>query len=142
MEKYFLENEPSGNTLYQTLVQRCKGLIYSSETDAPVEAFTAPADGRSVKDVVLDLCSLDDEPDKIEEQRSSNFFDSAARKAEWHDESRAKRAETFQELQKLLENGLRSVGVYKIGKTDRQIFVAGLDDNGNVVGIRTRSVET
>jgi hypothetical protein len=142
MKKNFSPDELNSNTLFEELSERCKGLIYSSETDAPVTVIKVASSGRPVSDVLVESYVSNDATVAVEQQDSELFFAKATRKADWHDQARIDRAETFQELQKLLENNLRSLAVYKFGQVRVDLFVAGLDDVGNVIGIRTAAVET
>ena len=142
MEKYFSPGELNSNTLFQVLNETCKGLIYTSENDAPVEAFLTPANGRSVAETRIDTFGLDDELRQADEQERVSFFENATRRAAWHGEEQTKRAETFRQLKDLLEKNLRSLAVYRSGTINIAIFVAGVDVAGNVAGIKTSSVET
>jgi hypothetical protein len=48
----------------------------------------------------------------------------------------------YEELVLLLERRLRDVKVYRVGRTEIDCFVLGLDDHGNLAGLKTIAVET
>ena len=51
-------------------------------------------------------------------------------------------AKRFLELQKLLEENLRELKVFRIGRIQLDIFVVGIDKSGSLIGVSTKAVET
>lgn len=48
----------------------------------------------------------------------------------------------YESLVRLLSRRLRDVKVYRIGKIEIACYIAGLDNHGNLAGLRTTAVET
>jgi hypothetical protein len=48
----------------------------------------------------------------------------------------------YENLVSLLERRLRDVKVYRLGKTEIDCYALGLDDQGNLAGLKTVAVET
>jgi Nuclease A inhibitor-like protein len=48
----------------------------------------------------------------------------------------------YENLVSLLERRLRDVKVYRVGKTEVACYAVGLDDHGNLAGLRTVAIET
>ena len=48
----------------------------------------------------------------------------------------------YEELVLLLERRLRDVKVYRVGRIEIECYIVGLDDRGNLSGLKTIAVET
>jgi hypothetical protein len=70
------------------------------------------------------------------------FFARLTRTEGWHDDAQRAQAKKFLELQTLLEENLRDLKVFKVGRIRLDIYAVGLDVDGNLLGIKTRAVET
>lgn len=134
------ENKNSGE-LFHEIERVCEGLIYISETDAPVLAFAGePADTVSAN-VILQQTGLPaDSP--IEERDFVGFFERLTAHKDWHGEIETARAKKFLELQKLLEENIRELKVFRVGHRRLDIFAVGIDKDGRLTGISTKAVET
>jgi hypothetical protein len=104
----------------------CEGLYYISETDAP---FT-----------VVDRIAEEGEPS--ETRSFEAFFAPLIAIRPGHQEQQIERAKKFLELKSLLEGSLHDLVVYKFGEVRRRIYVIGRDKDGELLGLRTESVET
>jgi len=71
-----------------------------------------------------------------------DFFARLTRTEDWHTPIQKRTAKKFRLLKNLLRANLRDVCVLRFGKIRIDIFVTGLDENGDLAGIRTRAVET
>ena len=61
---------------------------------------------------------------------------------DWFGDEETATANKFAELKKLLEDNLRYLKVFKIGKIELDIYIVGLDVESNLIGIKTKAVET
>jgi len=119
----------------------CDGLIYISETDAPVTPFVgARADAVNAETIVSQAGLPVDEP--VEEKDVRVFFSRLTKIKTWHTPADRERAKKFLELEKLLEENLRDLKVFKVGRIRIDIYAVGIDAAGNLAGIKTRAVET
>lgn len=113
----------------------CLGIVFVSETDAPVEpvAFRDRDELRR---------SMKSDAREIEIANASEFFDRLTKTHAWHGGAEHARTRRFANLRDLLEEGLTDLKVYRIGKIRVEIFVLGETKSGAIAGIRTRAVET
>lgn len=117
------------------------GLVYISETDAPIFPFTGRQSIGEKKDVLLAEIGLD--PDtEVEERGFDEMFARFVTIKEWFNDRQREDAVRFQMLKTLLEENLTDLTVFKIGTIRREIFFVGVDSDGRLTGIRTTAVET
>ena len=142
IEKNFHANEKKMMPLFSRIQEACDGLIYISETDAPVTAF----DGGVVEGDVGSgpiLQQIGREPNEsIREVGFAKFFVRLTTIKDWHGAREKARTKKFLDLQKLIEENLVEPKVFKIGDIRIRIYAVGLDSEGRLMGIRTEAVET
>ena len=73
---------------------------------------------------------------------AEQFFARLTTENDWFGEKEKETARRFSALQKLLDENLRDLTVSKIGHIQLEIFVVGLDADNNLIGIKTKAVET
>jgi hypothetical protein len=119
----------------------CRGLIYMSETDAPVQVFTGGKADRVTADTIGKAAGCDkDLP--VEERSPGAFFERVTTVHEWFTAEQREDARRFAELERLLRENLTDLHVYRFGRVRITIIVAGLDEEKNILGVRTMAVET
>lgn len=130
----------SGKELSDAIAEACYGLIYVSETDAPIEPISIPKhESMKLSEAIRDL--LDAKQDLTEEP-AARFLDGLTTDREWHGQREKAKVKRYSKLRKLLEEHLTDMALFRAGRVRLEIVVAGLDPEGNVAGIRTRAVET
>ena len=119
----------------------CEGLFYKSETDAKIFPFFG---SRVQAGVCSSLVSELGHSENIEINEISveQFFRRATKINDWHGENEKQNAKRFAALKQLLEENLTDLKVIRIGTILIDVFVVGIDGEGNLVGIRTKAVET
>jgi len=118
-----------------------EGLYYISETDAEIFPFIGnKAEAVTVEEVSKQTESAADA--SVEERDFNEFFVRLTEIQEWFGDEETATANKFAELKKLLEDNLRDVQVFKVGKIELDIYVVGLDSESNLMGIKTKAVET
>jgi hypothetical protein len=113
-----------------------RGLTYISETDAdikPVDAGRADA---------VDVSPFVGRTETFEKLSSKDFFQRLTSERDWFGLKEKQKARRFAELEKLLEQNLDDLTVFKIGRVQIEIYVVGLDTDGNLIGIKMNAVET
>lgn len=109
---------------WQQLEHACEGLLYPSETDAPVEPvrLTPPF-------------PWDDPTLPLREQAPHDFFDELTGSPD---------AAGFHALYGLLAGSLADLRVHRVGEIRVTVFVTGVPEGaaGERVGVKTLSVET
>jgi hypothetical protein len=129
------------NDLVREIALHCRGTVYVSETDAPLTVFAAGhLDELNAGAMRAVTNAPADEP--VEEIDFRTFFSRLTKSEDWHRDEQKAQTKKFLELQKLLEENLRGLKVFKIGTIRLRIYAVGLDRNNNVVGITTQAVET
>ena len=119
------------------------GLLFPSESDYPLTPYrwvgTAgaepspealiQAEGRKA-DTLVETLTVGELFDPIMQEQPG-----------WADEDRAE-AERYRALVALLEDGLKELRVYRVGKVDIDVYVLGQHASGEWLGYKTRVVET
>ncbi len=132
---------PKNKDLAGLIEKACSGLIYISETDAPIELFAAGrADSVTRKTILEKTGHPADTP--VEETDLIRFFARLTRVEDWYPGERKADAKRFARLKKILEENLTDLRVFKTGKIRLDIFAVGLDKDGRLMGIKTKAVET
>lgn len=135
------ENNINENELTKKIEKIAEGLIYISETDAEISAFIGEkTETVTVKEVLKQIGDTTDPP--VEERDFNEFFSRLTKLQDWFGSEEIFIAEKFAELKTLLEENLKDLKVFKIGKIKLDIYVVGLDNENNLTGIKTKAVET
>lgn len=127
--------------MIKALEEACEGLLYISETDAPIEVLMVRAQKDSeLTEVVRTL--TDTAKGDLGEQSPDDFFERLTDKREWYGEREKRIVKRYKELRKRLESNLSEITLFRTGRVRVDIYVIGFDKERNVVGIRTKAVET
>jgi hypothetical protein len=123
------------------LAAACEGLIFVSETDAPVEPVKFP---RHIEFSAIGVLKFLDrsEEEPIQTVNYEEFFDRLAKPEEWHSEQEKEIARGFGLLRDVLENEFEDLRVYRVGEIRVDILIIGRTRGGTIAGVRTRAVET
>ncbi len=130
----------SGKELANAIEEACDGLIYVSETDAPIELIFIP-NHDSLKLFEGVQAALNDKKN-IKEEPAAKFFDRLTAEREWHGPREKAKVKRFVKLEKLLKEHLTDLTLFRAGRVRLEVVAAGFDSEGNVAGIRTKAVET
>jgi hypothetical protein len=122
----------------ERISELCDPLVYISETDEPVEAFFH--EGEFPDKLLSDKRRSSESA--IEAAGADEFFDKVTRDRDWHNADDKKRVAGFRKLEAYMKKHLRDLAFYRIGRIRIDMYVVGLDADGNTVGIRARAVET
>jgi len=129
------------NKFAENLKKIVEGLYYISETDAEIFPFIGnKAEAVTFEEVLKQTESAADA--SVEERDFNEFFARLTEMQDWFGEEETAVADKFAELKKLLEENLKDIQVFKIGKIQLNIYVVGLDSESNLIGIKTKAVET
>lgn len=119
----------------------CEGLVYISETDAPLVPFSFIADDDEIKTAIAKHFAIND-PTPTETISFDSFFASLIAVRPGQDEKRRLIADRFEKLKRLMTRSLTDLVVIRSGEIRIDIYVAGRTGDGSVAGFKTRSVET
>jgi len=128
-----------GKNLLAEIEKSTAGLTYISETDAPVKAvFVAGARSTDASHFIPKGTAAEN----LEARQPREFFDRLTTEKDWFGSREREIAKRFSELEKLLNENLCDLTVLRVGRIQIDIYVVGLDADGNLVGIKTKAVET
>lgn len=123
------------------LEQAIDGLLYPSESDAPLQVFVWPEGTPfSLKALRTHIATSKKTP--IQKVDLDTFFRPVTTPQDWFGEAEQERMEKFTALLTLLKAELSDITVYKVGKIDIDVYVLGHTSAGEYLGITTKVVET
>src|SRR2546429_320260 len=93
-EIFFQENSENIGGLFREIAIACRGLVYISETDAPVLPFSGPAIDEPTGDIILELVGNSDHA-PVEELAFDAFFGRLTEVKDWYGEAEKERAKRF-----------------------------------------------
>jgi hypothetical protein len=141
MQFFFDDEKKFSNDLVRQIARCCVGLVYISETDSPIKVFTGgTSDSLDTASILAITRSAGNAP--VLEVDVEKFFLRLTKTEAWHNAAQRVQTKKFLELEKLLEENLHGLKVFKIGRVNLTIYAVGLDHDNNVVGISMRAVET
>ena len=134
---------PSDSELVTQLQEATKDLRWVSESDAPFEVvdWNDCSLGRLDDDTLLKLTNQP-EPKPIETMDFDQFFDYPTQVQDWHGEEETAIAHQYQAIADTLKQNLHNLKVYRIGEIQLDIYILGMTDDGKIVGLATKAVET
>lgn len=117
------------------------GLLYVSETDAEILAFTGQKTESVTKQILLSQTGKA-ENSTIEERNFEEFFSQLTEIQDWFGDEEKQTAQKFSNLRKLLQENLKDLKIFKVGSVELDVYAVGLDAQGVLTGIQTKAVET
>lgn len=135
--------EAGDQTLFlaEKIKEVSEGLWYISETDAEIQPFIGQKAENATREELLKQIEREkDTP--VEERDFYEFFARLTKKEDWFGEQENLAAEKYALLKGLLEENLRNLKVFKVGKIELDIYVVGISPEDILMGIRTKAVET
>ena len=129
--------------LFDTLSQATSGLLFPSESDAPITPyhFPGPQGAEPTPEALLSVEHLPgDTP--VETITVADLFDPFQHAAEGASDEDQAEAARYGALVELLGHELKALRVYRVGKVDIDVYVLGHDAAGSWLGLKTHVVET
>ncbi len=124
-----MHTDDSSTALLETFAQAASGLLYPSETDAPLDPWAWPgAEAPAVENVAAAVGKEGAEVTEVP------FDDLWAPVTEGEPR--------FGALAGKLREALTDLRVYRVGKVDIDVVVVGKTEAGAWIGLRTKLVET
>jgi hypothetical protein len=135
------ETKPESDWTEQ-LPPATEGLLYPSETDAPVVPVIWPAEQTELTAAAVARLAGHTADLVIEESTLQWFFGRVTPVREWYDEYGRERSRRFAALESLLRENLRGIRVIRFGTIAIEVYVVGVDASDRIAGISTQVVET
>ncbi len=142
IEKNFSSDPTVGGSSLRHVIHKCVDkLVYISETDAPIELLEVERGAADKKDLLKMFADINPGT-AIEEVGFDKFFERLTTTRRWHGAHETAQVRGFQQLKQVLKDNLSDLHVYRVGTINIDILVVGRDREGQIVGIKTKAVET
>jgi hypothetical protein len=136
-----IAEKAQANPFVEKVKELSAGLYYISETDAEIMPFEGTkAEAVTKEEILRQTNNAPDAP--VEERVFAEIFARLTALQDWFGDEENANAARFATLQKFLEENLKDLKVFKIGRIQIDIYFVGLDAEGNLMGIQTKAVET
>jgi hypothetical protein len=126
--------------LLEELERATEGLLFMSESDYPFQTVLWRGRAEVTSEYLRELTGQDNAP--VEVVSVDDFFRAAASEPDWKGEQELALAKRYQALVRLLKEHLHDMKVYRVGGSDKAVYIVGRNSAENFVGISTRVVET
>ena len=127
--------------LAEQLKKAAEGLLYTSETDAEITPFVGTAaEAVNREEIIKQTGAAADAA--VEEKDFAGFFARLTKIEDWYGDEEKETVQKFVRLKEVLENNIRDLKVFRIGKIELDVYVVGLDAENTFLGIKTKAVET
>jgi hypothetical protein len=136
-----LKENKLANSLTARIKKAVRGLYFISESDAEILSFEGKKAESVTKDVLLEQTGKTDNS-VVEEKGFEEFFSKLTEIQDWFGDEEKESAAKFSDLKNLLQKELKDLKVFKVGQTEIDIYVVGLDARSILRGIKTQAVET
>ncbi len=123
------------------LEQAVDGLLFPSETDAPLHVFVWRATVPFSAHALLDHAGYDPAT-PLQTTDLRRFFRPVTTPRAWYGAEEQERMRRFRALRDLLEAEFSDITVYKVGTSAIDVYVVGRGADGTYCGFTTRVVET
>lgn len=130
-------------SLITELKKATKGLLFPSEAEYPIKPFLLEGKGRKSlrsQDILNELEHNAKIP--IKQINFDKFFEVPTEEQSWHNQLERDKVKRFQNLVKLLKDNLKGIKVFRAGKLEYTVYVAGKTESGDFAGITTKVSET
>ncbi len=125
----------------QALRKATEGLLFPSETDAPLEVFEWPGEqGKPDKARVLALAKLP-AGTPVKTKSVDAFFKEVTQEQSWHDDEEKAEVQKFKQVVQTLKDSLADPKVFQAGKAESDVYIVGRTDAG-WAGVKTKVVQT
>jgi hypothetical protein len=128
--------------LTATLQKLVENLLWMSETDAQLHVFCWE-NGAAIQSKEQ-LLKQTKHPaiDPVEEVDLDQFFEPAITEQDWFGDEEKETAARYRSLLSALKQNLSDIKVYRVGEVEIDVYIVGLTEAKNIIGIATQVVET
>ena len=133
------------DALLKQLQQEVKGLMYTSESDAPLQAFVwtkAEFGAAMLTPTAVGHYKKLPTGQKAAEVKWADFFAPMTTAQSWYGDEEKATMQKFQQLVQTLQTNLSDLHVYTYGDTKQDVYIVGKTASGDFAGVQTKAVET
>ena len=126
----------------ETLQAACASLMFPSESEFPLDVFTWKIDAADLDAPTALRLSGHSAQTPIERVDLEEFFKNVVEDQDWHGEMEKEQTRKFRNLVKVLKSSLSDLRVFRAGKIEIDVYVAGRSAPGEWIGVKTKVIET
>ena len=124
------------------LQQAADGLLFLSETDAPLTPFFWPnSTGEKLTTPHFEKLAKTPKDASIKIVKLDSLFRNATKSEDWHNDEEKAQVARFKQLVKTIKAELKDVQVFRVGETSVDVYIVGQVEGG-YAGLQTKAVET
>ena len=128
------------NEILAQLKEKTEGLFFLSESDYPFE--TLRWGSSDITDDFLRNLPAENSQASVEERSFEDFYQKYAGKDHNRPATLQQLADSYRPAFDVLRKNLTDLRVYRVGRVNIGVYLVGKSDEGNWLGLSTRSVET
>jgi Nuclease A inhibitor-like protein len=138
------QTEPTKIVTTAAIIDRLKqattDLLWSSESDYPFEVVSwEPGTELNPTDL---FSNIYDTELAIESITLLDLFEPVLTIEDWYEQAELDLVDRYTNLLDLINTNLTEVEVFRVGEVEIDIYIIGKTPTGNIIGLKTRSVET
>ncbi len=127
-------------TIIDRLKQATTDLLWSSESDYPFEVVTWEL---GIELTPSDLFSnIYDTDLAIKSITLIDLFEPVLTIEDWYEQAELDLVDRYTNLLDLINTNLSEVQVFRVGEVEIDIYIIGKTPTGDIIGLKTRSIET
>jgi len=127
----------------KSLLHASHGLLFISESDAPLTPVDAPGmPFTSLDDAAVRRLAGRPTTDPVETRGVDEFFHNAMTDQPWHTPQEKETVKRYQALVALIHTTLPDAKVYRVGRISIDVLILGTGPGGGALGLATKVVET
>lgn len=115
-------------------------LLWSSESDYPLEIVTWPQDTALTPTALFS--NLPDPNSSIETMSITELFAPVLTIEDWYEDTELAQVDRYKDLLQAIESNLVDPQVFRVGEVEIAIYIVGKTADGDLVGLKTHVVET
>jgi Nuclease A inhibitor-like protein len=138
------QTEPTEIVTTAAIIDRLKqattDLLWSSESDYPFEVVSwEPGTDLNPADL---FSNIYDNELSIESMTLADLLAPVITVEDWYEQAELDLVDRYTNLLDLINTNLTEVEVFRVGEVEIDIYIIGKTPTGNIIGLKTRSVET
>ena len=134
---------PAATDFTEQVAPLLTDLLYPSESDEPIEVVTCylkqpePLLVTQVKEWLMLPPSV-----YVEETPEADFWEPVVTQQDWYGDEEKNRTDKFGQLKEAVEHSLTVRQVFRVGNTEIDVYLLGLQTTGERAGLKTKVVQT
>ena len=122
------------------LKQATADLLWVSESDYPFEVITWERGVEMTPTALFKELTVTDL--MIETMTLADFFAPVLTIEDWYEKEELATVDRYTDLVRSIESNLTEVQVFRLGEIEITVYIIGKTPDGDIVGLKTQSVET